>query len=138
MGPASLCPCPDVNTPFLIITGDDNKYAKILIHERAQGSLRKQFNFKINFGIIGKQAGKKLWYTFNVSSLNGVFASPLIRWCNPGVQLDVLQKNEIQSQKLESYIQESNIISLELKNLHLSLAQGDPDLTLRRVRESVF
>ena len=35
VGPASLCPCPDLNTPFLIITGDDNKYAKILIHERA-------------------------------------------------------------------------------------------------------
>ena len=131
VGPASLCPCPDVNTPFLIITGDDNKYAKILVHERAKGSLRKEFNFKINCGIIGKQASKKIWYTFNISSLNGVFASPLIRWCNPSLQLDVLQKNEIQSQKLENYIQESNIISLELKNLHLSLAQGDPNLILR-------
>ena len=132
IGPASLCPCPQVDTPFLVITGDGNKYGKILVRERVQASLRKEFNFKISHGVIGKQASKKIWYTFNTSSLNGIFACPLIRWCNPAQQLDVLQKNEIQSQKLESYIQDTNIISLELKNLHLSIAQGDPCLTLKR------
>ena len=132
IGPASLCPCPEVNTPFLIITGDDNKYAKILVRERAQAYLRKEFSFRISHGVIGKQESKKIWYTFNTSALNGVFARPLIRWCNPAQQLDVLQKNEIQSKKLESYIQDCDIINLEFRNLHLSIAQGDPYLTLRR------
>ena len=68
IGPASLCPCPEVNTPFLIITGDDNKYAKILVRERAQAYLRKEFSFRISHGVIGKQASKKIWYTFNKSS----------------------------------------------------------------------
>ena len=130
-GPASLCPCPEVNTPFLIITGDDNKYARILVNERAQASLRNQSNLKINHGVIDRQVSKKIWYTFNVSSLNGIFSRPLIRWCNPAEELKIIRKAEIQSQKLENYIQDSNIISLELKNLHLSLAQGDPNLILR-------
>ena len=59
VGPASLCPCPEVNTPFLIITGDDNKYARILVNERAQASLRNQSNLKINHGVIDRQASKQ-------------------------------------------------------------------------------
>ncbi len=131
IGPASLCPCPEIDTPFLIITGDDNKYAKILVHERAQVSLRNQSHLKINYGVIDKPESKKTWYTFNISSLNGVFARPLIRWCNPAEQLKIIRKTEVQSQKLEYYILASNVISLKSKNLHLSLAQGDPNLILR-------
>ena len=132
IGPASLCPCPDVNTPFLIITGDDNKYAKILIEERSRGIARSKFNYKINHGVIGKQAAKKIWHTFNISSLNGVFESSLIGWCNSKQKLELLWQTDVQAQRLESYIQGSKILTLNTNNIHISIAQGDPLLTLKR------
>ena len=132
IGPASLCPCPEINIPFLIITGDSNKYAKTLIQERSHAHLRTRHNFGIVHGIIGKQSSKKTWYTFNKSSLNGVFASPLIRWCNPSQQLEILRRSEVESRKLEAYVQDSNLFKSGIKNIHISIAQGDPFLTLKR------
>ena len=132
IGPASLCPCPGVNTPFLVVTGDDNKYAEILIKERSHGILRSKSNFKITHGVIGKQASNKTWYTFNISYLNGVFENSLIGWCNCTQNLELLWQSEAQAQKLEDYIQDSRILTLNTNNLHLSIAQGDPLLTLKR------
>ena len=132
IGPASLCPCPGVNTPFLVVTGDDNKYAEILIKERSHGILRSKSNFKITHGVIGKQASKKTWYTFNISYLNGVFENSLIGWCNCTQNLELIWQSEAQAQKLEDYIQDSRILTLNTNNLHLSIAQGDPLLTLKR------
>ena len=62
IGPASLCPCPDINTPFLVITGDNNKYAIILIQQHSKSQLRKEDNFEINHGVIGRKTSKKTWY----------------------------------------------------------------------------
>ena len=132
IGPASLCPCPEINTPFLVITGDDNKYARILIKERSLSSLRNQHTFKINHGVIGKQANAKTWYTFNISFLNGVFESPLIEWCNSTQELETLWQTEVQSKKLENYIHSSDIFKRSTKDIHISIAQGDPLLTLKR------
>ena len=132
IGPASLCPCPDINTPFLIITGDDNKYAKIVINKRSQEIYRNASNFKVNHGVIGKQATKKTWYTYNISSLNGVFEIPLIEWCNSAQKLDTLWQTDVKAQKLESYIQNSDILTANTIDLHISIAQGDPLLTLKR------
>ena len=117
IGPASLCPCPDINTPFLIITGDDNKYAKIVINKRSQAIYRNASNFKVNHGVIGKQATKKTWYTYNISSLNGVFEIPLIEWCNSAQKLDTLWQTDVKAQKLESYIQNSDILTANTINL---------------------
>ena len=132
IGPASLCPCPDINTPFLVITGDNNKYAKILIQQHSKSQLRKEDNFEINHGVIGRKTSKKTWYTYNKSFLNGVFAAPFIKWCNPSQQLEILRRSEIQSHKLEDLIQDSNILKRKTNNLHISIAQGDPFLTIKR------
>jgi hypothetical protein len=59
-----------------VITGDNNKYAKILIQQHSKLQLRKEDNFEINHGVIGRKTSKKTWYTYNKSSLNGVFRSP--------------------------------------------------------------
>ena len=131
IGPASLCPCPGVNTPFLVVTGDDNKYAEILIKERSHGILRSKSNFKITHGVIGKQASKKTWYTFNISYLNGVFENSLIGWCNCTQNLELLWQSEAQAQKLEDYIQDSRIMKLNTKKKTFPRPPQDPCVSCR-------
>ena len=128
IGPAALCPEPDHDRPYLLITGDQDDWVQPLIQERVKRT-PENHRFEIRHNTIGKPGTTKTWHTFNHPSLNGIHDEETIRWCNPAWTIDHLGCKEIENKKLQDILSESKIIE---NKFHLVIAQGDPHLTLKR------
>ena len=128
IGPAALCPEPDHDRPYLLITGDQDDWVQPLIQERVKRTPDNRL-LKVRHNTIGKPGTTKSWHAFNHPSLNGIHDEETIRWCNPAWDIDYLGCKEIENKKLQDILSESKIIE---NNFHLVIAQGDPHLTLKR------
>ena len=81
VGPAALCPCPRLEEPLLVVSGDRDEWAIALIKQRCCWSDREPDSLVIRNGVIAKFGAKKIWYQFKQPFLNGIFAEGLISWC---------------------------------------------------------
>ena len=128
IGPAALCPNPERDRPYLLITGDQDDWVQPLIQERVKRT-PENHRFEIRHNTIGKPGTTKTWHTFNHPSLNGINDEETIKWCNPAWTIDHLGCKEIENKKLQDILSESKLVE---NKFHLVIAQGDPHLTLKR------
>ena len=127
IGPAALCPCPETDGPYLVITGDQEPWALRLIQEKTKK--RKSQNIAIRQNTIGKPGTTKEWFTYSQSSLNGTNNIGVINWANPTWNIRTNGSKRVNNEKLETILEETN---LSQHYFHLFVAQGDPHLTLKR------
>ena len=132
IGPASLCPCPNINSQLLVITGDQGPWVEPLIKLRSQTERRGESNIQINHNIIGKPGTTKTWHTFNHPFLNGIFPINSIDWCNPACKIELDSEAEISAEKLEFLVQKSGF---NADKIHLCIAQSNPILTIKRAQK---
>ena len=132
IGPAALCPCPNVNSQLIVITGDQGEWVEPLIQQRSKEESRGKNNIKINHNIIGKSGTTKTWHTFNQPFLNGIFPAHLLDWCNPSCTIESKSENQVAAEKLEILIQESGF---NAEKIHLYIAQSNPILTIKRAQK---
>jgi glycosyltransferase involved in cell wall biosynthesis len=128
IGPAALCPNPEHDRPYLLITGDQDDWVQPLIQERVKRTPENHL-FEVRHHTIGKAGTTKTWHTFNHPSLNGIHDEETIRWCNPAWIINHLGCKEIENKKLQDILSESKLVQ---NKFHLTIAQGDPHLTLKR------
>ena len=128
IGPAALCPNPEHDRPYLLITGDQDDWVQPLIQERVKRTPENHL-FEVRHHTIGKAGTTKTWHSFNHPSLNGIHDKETIRWCNPAWTIDQLGCKEIENKKLQDILSESKLVQ---NKFHLTIAQGDPHLTLKR------
>lgn len=132
IGPAALCPSPVLGQSFLVITGDQADWAYALIKQRCCWGERDPESVVIRSGVIAKPGAKKIWYQFKQPFLNGIFAQGLIAWCNRACSITLDQQSVIKADRLEQFIAQSGLDHDGQRPVALSLAQGDPLLTLKR------
>lgn len=132
VGPAALCPSPVPDQPLLVITGDRDDWADALIKRRCCSSERDPNSFVLRHGVIAKAGAKKIWYQFQQPFLNGIFAEGLISWCNPACSITLDKQFVVKADRLDQFIAQSGFERLDQRSLALTLAQGDPLLTLKR------
>ena len=132
LGPAALCPPPDPDQPFLVISGDQEDWATALIRQRCHWNDREQGLTVVRHGVIAKPGAKKFWYQFDQPFLNGIFASGLFSWCNQACDCQLEKQVVIQAHRLDQLIAQSGLQSDSRAVLMLTIAQGDPLLTLKR------
>ena len=129
IGPAALSPPLQDTDELIIVTGDKGKWPRKLIERRSCPETGKSVLVKIN--TIGKPGATKKWYRFNHPFLNGTLSEELISWCNEGLAVEELETDEIECTKIDDIINEANKDSRIL----LSVAQGDPLLTIKRAKK---
>lgn len=132
IGPAAICPCPNINSQLIVITGDQGVWVEPLIQLRSQKVARGEDNVQIKHNIIGKSGTTKTWYSFNHPFLNGILPKDSINWCNPACNIESTSEDEITSEKLEILIQESGF---NAEKIYLCIAQGNPILTIKRAQK---
>ena len=132
IGPAALCPCPNINSQFIVITGDQGVWVEPLIELRSQKVARGEANVQIKHNIIGKSGTTKTWYSFNQPFLNGIFPKDSINWCNPACNIESTSEDEITAEKLEILIQKCG---MNAEKIHLCIAQSNPILTIKRAHK---
>ena len=132
IGPAALCPCPETDGPYLVITGDQEPWALQLIQEKTKK--RKSQNIAIRQNTIGKPGTTKEWFTYSQRSLNGTNNIGVINWANPTWNIRTNGSKRVNNEKLETILEETN---LSQHYFHLSVAQGDPHLTLKRNKKAL-
>ena len=132
IGPAALCPCPNINSQLIVITGDQGEWVEPLIQQRSEEESRGKINIKIYHNIIGKSGTTKTWHTFNQPFLNGIFPPHLLDWCNPACSIELKSEGQITAKKLEALIQESGF---NAEKIHLCIAQSNPILTIKRAQK---
>ncbi|MGB1622854.1 MAG: hypothetical protein ACPHAS_09330, partial [Synechococcus sp.] len=132
IGPAALCPSPVLGQSFLVVTGDQADWAYALIKQRCCWGERDPESVVIRSGVIAKPGAKKIWYQFKQPFLNGIFAQGLIAWCNRACSITLDQQSVIKADRLEQFIAQSGLDHDGQRPVALSLAQGDPLLTLKR------
>lgn len=130
-GPAALTPPLADNDQLIVVTGDKSKWSKKLIERRSCLEEEDLGKITIKFNTIGKPGAQKKWHSFNHPFLNGTLSDELISWCNEGLSLETLETNEIECTKIEDIIKG---IGSEAK-IFLSIAQGDPLLTIKRSKK---
>ena len=128
IGPAALCPKHEEVKPYIIITGDQEDWVKPLIQERL-GGRKESPKLVIWQNTIGKPGTTKTWHSFNQPSLNGIVELNLIQWCNPALNIEQIGSHEVVNRKLSDILNKSNF---QDHGFHLVIAQGDPELTLKR------
>ena len=128
IGPAALCPKLDEGTPYVLITGDQQDWVKPLIQERL-GGRKESSSFVLQQHTIGKPGTTKTWHSFNQPSLNGIIELDLIQWCNPAWNIEHIDSHEVANRKLSDILNKTNY---QDQDIHLVIAQGDPQLTLKR------
>ena len=128
IGPAALCPTPEEDRPFIVITGDQDEWALPLIQERARRR-PKANNFDIRQHTIGKPGTTKTWHSFNQPSLNGIIDEAELKWCNPAWEIEHLGTKDVENRKLQDILSDTDHNNEEFS---LIIAQGDPQLTLKR------
>ena len=128
IGPAALCPIPEQDQPYILITGDQEDWVQPLIQERLKRMPEGQL-LAIRQNTIGKPGTTKTWHTFNHPSLNGIFEEKDVRWCNPSWNIEHLRSGVAENRKLQDILSE---LDLGEKAFQLVIAQGDPQLTLKR------
>nr|WP_115094642.1 glycosyltransferase [Synechococcus sp. UW106] len=133
IGPVSLCPKPEKNRPFLVITGDQDEATSSLTQKRINRST-KASNITIKQYTIGRTKTKKTWHKFKQSSLNGISRHDLVEWYNSEKEYEYIGWHEVKNKKLLEILKET---SYAKDNFHLIIAQGDPYLTLRRSKETL-
>ncbi len=132
IGPAALCPCPNIKSQLIVITGDQGEWVEPLIQQRSDGESRGKNNIKIYHNIIGKSGTTKTWHTFNQPFLNGIFSAHLLDWCNPACTIELKSENQVAAEKLEILIPKSGF---NAEKIHLCVAQGNPILTIKRAEK---
>ena len=128
IGPAALCPTPEEDSPFVVITGDQDEWALPLIQERAKRK-PKANNFDIRQHTIGKPGTTKTWHSFNQPSLNGIIDEAELKWCNPAWEIEHLGSKDVENRRLQDILSDTDCGN---KEFSLIIAQGDPQLTLKR------
>ena len=132
VGPAALCPCPRLEEPLLVVSGDRDEWAIALIKQRCCWSDRQPDSLVVRNGVIAKSGAKKIWYQFKQPFLNGIFAEGLISWCNQACDISLESQSVVKADRLDQFINQSGFAGAEQRSVALSLAQGDPLLTLKR------
>ena len=132
VGPAALCPSPRPEEPLLVITGDQGEWAIALVKKRSRWSDREPGSVVILHGVIAKSGAQKIWFQFKQPFLNGIFAKGLIAWCNQACEISLEKQSVVRADRIDEYIDQSGLHSAEQRSVVLSLAQGDPLLTLKR------
>ena len=128
IGPAALCPKPEDERSFLLITGDQGDWVQPVIQERLN-QIPENRRFELRHNTIGKPGTTKTWHTFNHPSLNGINDEQTLKWCNPAWDIQHLGCEETENKKLQDILSETQIVE---NKFHLVIAQGDPHLTLKR------
>ena len=128
IGPAALCPTPEDDRPFIVITGDQDEWALPLIQKRANRKPRAD-KFYIRQHTIGKPGTTKTWHSFNQPSLNGIIDGAELKWCNPAWEIEHLGTKNVENRKLQDILSDTDHSNEEF---NLIIAQGDPQLTLKR------
>ena len=131
IGPAALVPPLSDNDQLIVITGDKSKWSKKLIERRSCPEKEGLEKIIIKINVIGKPGVQKKWYSFNHPFLNGTLSDELISWCNEGLSLEELETDEIECTKVDDIV---HGINNEARIL-LSIAQGDPLLTIKRTKK---
>lgn len=131
IGPAALTPPLADDDELIVVTGDKSKWSRKLIERRSCLEKEELDKVKIKINTIGKPGAQKKWYSFNHPFLNGTLSDELISWCNEGLSLETLETNEIECTKIDDIVKG---IDNDAKIL-LSIAQGDPLLTIKRSKK---
>ena len=137
IGPAGLCPCPPTDESFLIISGDTTQKSKATFEKRSRAKERKKGHFQLSKGVIGQSGNEKNWYVFAENHLNGIFPEKLIAWCNPAINTSMEASYKVRAEKLDTYIEASNLGKTKNAPYKLILAEGDPLLILKRSKELI-
>ena len=132
IGPASLCPCPNIDSQLLAITGDQGEWVLPLIEQRSHADRRGKENTRIKNNIIGKSGTTKTWYSFSEAYLNGIYPERSIQWCNSAITIETRTTSLVEAERLDVLIKKSGY---RARNIILSIAQGNPILTLKRAQK---
>ena len=131
IGPASLCPMPEASRPYILITGDQDDWTLPLILKRTKRKTSED-NFSIKQNAIGKPGTTKTWHSFDNPNLNGIANLTTIQWINPTCDIEEIGSKQVENRKLQDILTEAGLAQ---DKFHLIIAQGDPDLTLKRSKK---
>ena len=131
IGPASLCPMPEASRPYILITGDQDEWTLPLISKRTKRKPNED-NYSIKQNTIGKPGTTKTWHSFDNPNLNGIADLTTIQWLNPTCDIEETGSKQVENRKLQDILTEAELAQ---DKFHLVIAQGDPDLTLKRSRK---